>query len=268
MPANFAASRSTFNCLSLSSISSALKFFEPLVHPDEALPQAVELLRHGAFREGAGDVFGNRLGVGTVHPREPGVSILSAAGSLYANTYVWSLVSGPAGATLTNQNTAQATFTATADGTYVVQLVASNGPTPGAPARLTIVVDSALAIAPAAIRFADIKAVLQSTTAGCTNSGCHIPGGTGVRPPLFYSNTDRNGDGIVGDATDDLWFYTEVRGRINFTDLVASPILRKPSGNHHNGLLRPGFNTSVAPGQSSRTSYDLFLNWILNGAPQ
>ena len=198
----------------------------------------------------------------------PGVSTLSAAGSLYANTYVWSLVSGPAGATLTNQNSAQATFTAPADGTYVVQLVASNGPTPGAAARLTIVVDSALAIAPSAIRFADIKAVLQSTTAGCTNSGCHIPGGTGVRPPLFYSNTDRNGDGIVGDATDDLWFYTEVRGRINFTDLVASPILRKPSGNHHNGLLRPGFNTSVAPGQPSRTSYDLFLNWILNGAPQ
>ena len=198
----------------------------------------------------------------------PGASTLSAAGSLYANTYAWTLVSGPVGATLANQSSAQATFTATADGTYVVQLVASNGPTQGAPARLTIVVDSALAIAPAAIRFADIKAVLQSTTAGCTNAGCHTPGGTGVVPPLFYANTDRNGDGIVGDATDDLWFYTEVRGRVNFTDIVASAILRKPSGNHHNGALRPGFNTTVAPGQASRSSYDLFLNWILNGAPQ
>lgn len=198
----------------------------------------------------------------------PGPSTLSAAGSLYANGYAWTLISGPAGATLTNQNTAQATFNAPLDGTYLVQLIASNGPTQGAPARLTIVVDSALAIAPSAIRFADIKSVLQSTAAGCTNAGCHIPGGTGVRPPLFYSNTDRNGDGIVGDATDDLWFYTEVRGRINFTDLVASAILRKPSGNHHNGLQRPGFNTSVAPGQPSRASYDLFQNWILNGAPQ
>ena len=72
----------------------------------------------------------------------------------------------------------------------------------------------------------------------------------------------------LGDATDDLWFYTETRGRINFTDIIASPILRKPSGNHHNGLQRPGFNTSVAPGQPTRASYDLFLNWILNGAPQ
>ena len=198
----------------------------------------------------------------------PGATTLSATGSLYANGYVWSLISGPAGATLTNQSTAQATFNATADGTYVVQLVASNGSTPGAAVRVTIVVDSALAIAPAAIRFTHIKAVLQSVTAGCTNAGCHTPGGTGVIPPLFYANTDRNGDGIVGDATDDLWFYTETRGRINFTDIIASPILRKPSGNHHNGLQRPGFNTSVAPGQPPRASYDLFLNWILNGAPQ
>lgn len=198
----------------------------------------------------------------------PGATTLSATGSLYANGYAWSLISGPAGATLTNQNTAQATFNATADGTYVVQLVASNGPTPGAAARVSIAVDSALPIAPAAIRFTDIKAVLQSVTAGCTNAGCHTPGGTGVIPPLFYTNTDRNGDGIVGDATDDLWFYTEIRSRINFTDIVSSPILRKPSGNHHNGLQRLGFNTSVAPGQPTRVSYDLFQNWILNGAPQ
>jgi hypothetical protein len=198
----------------------------------------------------------------------PGASILSAAGSLYANSYAWSLVSGPAGATLTNQNALKATFTATTNGTYVIQLIASNGSTPGAPARLNVVVDSALPMAPSDIRFVDIKNVLQSTQAGCTNVGCHVPGGTGVRPPLYYAQTDRNGDGIVGDATDDLWFYTEVRGRVNFTDLIASPILRKPSNNHHNGLLRPGFDTSVAPGQPARANYDLFLNWILNGAPQ
>ena len=198
----------------------------------------------------------------------PGASTLSATASLYANGYVWSIISGPAGATLTNQNTAQATFNAPADGSYVVQLVASNGSTAGAPVQLKIVVDSALAIAPSAIRFADIKAVLQSTSAGCTNSGCHIPGGSGVKTPIHYSTTDRNGDGIVGDATDDAWFYAETRGRINFTDLVASPLLRKPSGNHHNGALRPGFSTNAAPGQPARASYDLFVNWMLNGAPQ
>ena len=74
-------------------------------------------------------------------------------------------------------------------------------------------------------------------------------------------------DGSI-DATDDQWLYAEVRSRINFTDIASSPLLRKPSNNHHNGLLRPGFNASTAPGDSSRASYDLFLNWIVNGAPQ
>ena len=197
----------------------------------------------------------------------PGSTTLSAALSLYANSYAWTLLSGPAGAALTNPNGTQVTFNATADGTYLVQLVASNGPTRGAAAQLKIVVDSTLPIAPTAIRFADIKAVLQSPIAGCANSGCHQPGGTGVRPPLFYTSYDRNGDGVV-DATDDLWFYNEVRSRINFTDFVASAIVRKPSGNHHNGLLRPGFNTATLPGDAARANYDLFLNWILNGAPQ
>jgi hypothetical protein len=32
--------------------------------------------------------------------------------------------------------------------------------------------------------------------------------------------------------------------------------------------LRPGFDTTVLPGQAARANYDLFLNWILNGAPQ
>jgi hypothetical protein len=59
-----------------------------------------------------------------------------------------------------------------------------------------------------------------------------------------------------------------VRGRINFTDIVASPLLRKPSGNHHNGGSRPGFNASQTPGNVGRADYDMVLNWILNGAPE
>ena len=192
----------------------------------------------------------------------PGATVLSAAGSLYANAYAWSLVSGPAGATLSDSATAQPTFNATADGPYVVQLVAANGSTQSAPAQLQITVSSTLQPAPASIRFADVKAVLQGT---CVS--CHSPTGATPRPPIFYTNEDRNGDGGV-DATDELWFYTEVRGRINFTDIVASPLLRKPSGHHHGGLLQSGFDTSAAPGQPARANYDLFLNWILSGAPQ
>ena len=198
-----------------------------------------------------------------------GATPLSAARSLYASTYQWSIVSGPAGgATLSNSSGAQITFNASQNGTYVVQLVTGNGSLSSVPSLITIVVDNTLSPAPSAIRFADIKAVLQGG-AGCTNAGCHSVGGGVVESaPLMYTDTDRNGDGIVGDATDDQWYYAEVRSRINFTDIAASPLLRKPSNNHHKGLLRPGFDASLAPGSTGRANYDIFLNWILNGAPQ
>lgn len=199
-----------------------------------------------------------------------GASSLSAAKSLYANGYQWSIISGPAGgATLANATTAQATFTATQVGNYVVQLVASNGAVSGTPVQIRVAVVNQLTPAPSNIRFADIKAVLQGASTGCAAGGCHAPaaaGGSGA--PVVFSNIDRDGNGSVGDAADDATFYTEVKGRVNFTDIVASPLLRKPSGNHHNGGQRAGFNTSLAPGQAGRENYDLFVNWMLNGAPQ
>ena len=200
-----------------------------------------------------------------------GATKLSATNSLYATTYAWSIVSGPngatpaTGATLSDPAAAQPTFTTTTtSGTYVVQLVASNGPVASAPVQVKLVVSPTLPMAPTAVRFADIKAIMQAPGA-CVS--CHSPTGFAPRPPVFYAQLDRNGDGII-DATDDLWLYTEVRSRINFTDLVASPLLRKPSGNHHGGQLQPGFNTTFPPGAPERARYDLFLNWILNGAPQ
>jgi hypothetical protein len=32
-------------------------------------------------------------------------------------------------------------------------------------------------------------------------------------------------------------------------------------------LLQPFFDTSKPPGDSARANYDLFVNWMLNGAP-
>jgi hypothetical protein len=195
-----------------------------------------------------------------------GPTTLSASDSLFSSTFNWSVVSGPDGVvppvnvSLSNPTSAQATFNASANGTYVVQLVAGDGTTQSTPVQLRLVVNNLLAPVPTAIRFSDIKTTVQ--TVGCT--ACHTPGGP---PPVLFANVDRNGDGVI-DATDDLWFYADIRGRINFTDLVASPLLRKPSGNHHGGGLRPGFDTSTVPGAAARVNYDLFLNWILNGAPQ
>lgn len=195
-----------------------------------------------------------------------GATVLSATDSLYATSYNWSIVSGPNGATpatnvtLTNPASSQPTFTATADGVYVLQLIAVNGGTQSAPAQLRIVVNNTLTPAPASIRFSDIKTALQ--TIGCT--ACH---NATPLTPLGFTNIDRNGDSVV-DAVDDAWFYAELRSTINFTDRFGSPLLRKPSGNHHGGGLRPGFDTSLQPGQPGRASYDLILNWIMNGAPQ
>ncbi len=193
-----------------------------------------------------------------------GPTTLSAAGSLYATSYNWSITTNPGNAgSLSDPASATPTFTATADGTYVLQLIASSATAQSAPASLTLVVNNALTPVPTAIRFTDIKAVLQGDCIAC-----HTPPGTAaIKPPIFYSDTDRNGDGII-NATDTSWMYKEVRGRVNFTDIVASPLLRKPSNNHHNGLLQTGFDTSKPPGHADRVNYDLFLNWILNGAPE
>ena len=248
--------------------------------------------------DGNGAAFSEGYADGALMPGRPiadpgpsrvvkqGATTLSAAMSLYATSYQWTLVTNPgAGASLANTASATPVFTATLDGTYVVQLVASNATAASVPAQFTIVVDNTLPYAPSALRFAgagpglNIKDVLQTGVGGCTT--CHQPGGNGtVMPPIFYTDEVRADTGSATDATNLHWFYTEVRGRINFTDLVASPLLRKPAGHHHGANFNPdptvfpgvvpraGFDTSLAPGAVGRADYDKVLNWILNGAPE
>lgn len=231
---------------------------------------------------------------------------LSAAGSLYADTFIWSIVTDPIGtATMNNTSGVQTTFNAPTDGTYVVQLVASKGSVQSDPVLLKIVVNStawpatispvsgSLAInnpLPAAIHFADIKNVMQqnnlSTGKASACTQCHTTQpllNALLIPPVLYTDIDRNGDGVVDvvlNGADDLAFYSEVRGRINFSDIEASALLRHPAGYNHSGGVRDGFgiaSSSVGgvgtsadqftPGDPVRSAYDMFLNWILNGAP-
>ena len=84
--------------------------------------------------------------------------------------------------------------------------------------------------------FTQVKTVLA---ADCT--GCHAPGGA----PL-----------VAFLAADDNLLYERVRGMVNLTDVDASPLLRKPTGNHHFGGA-----------QLDAAGYILFRNWVLNGAP-
>ena len=198
-----------------------------------------------------------------------GATTLSAAMSLYSSTYQWSIIGGPGGgASLSGATSRNPVFTATLDGLYTVQLIASNSTTSSASAQLRIKVDSALGYVPTLVTFGGaggIKDTLQNGGGGCT--GCHQPGGG---PPILYISYDRagTGGGTENSATNDNWFYTELRGRINFTDWIASPLLRKPSGHHHGGGQRAGFDTSAPVGDAARADYDKFVSWIVNGAPE
>jgi hypothetical protein len=227
---------------------------------------------------------------------------LSAANSLYATTYTWSIVSG-AGGSLANANSAQATLNGVAGNTYGVQLVVGNGTTQSAPVQVNVTMAAVgskeLPIAAKIIKFADIKAILQDAVPipggtgnfpafqYCTSCHSHTdPQAIGGVPPIFYDPYDR--DGLNGtDPNDDNWFYNDLRGRINFTDVAASPLLRKPTGNHHYGGLIfdmtplvpitcvsgvPGVNqANCLPyntlGDYFKAQYNKIVLWILNGAP-
>ncbi len=133
--------------------------------------------------------------------------------------------------------------------------------------------------------FATIRSIIQNlNTVQCTS--CHNASaatGTSGGPPISYESYDRNGNTIAGDAVDEYEFYRALRGRVNLTDFLASPLLRKPTGNHHGGygVLRPSDTTVCnAPAESwpecqpfatygaySTAVYDTFLDWIEHGAP-
>ena len=188
---------------------------------------------------------------------------LSGANSLYSTGYSWSIISEnggalvPGHATLTGATTATPTFDATINGNFVVRLITTSSAGTSTPVDVKFVVNNAIAPLPSAIRFSDIKVVF---TADCATS-CHVAPLTNAnKPPISYDIADYGGDDVA--------FYSAVRGRINFTDISASALLRKPSGHHHGGNLRPGFDITTPPGDPARANYDIFLNWILNGAPR
>jgi len=190
-------------------------------------------------------------------------AVLSAENSLFASTFSWTMVSGSA--TITNPNSMIATFSAPSAGTYTVRLTVGNGLVMDSKTAVITVDDNF--IDTASIRFAHVKNVLQNIQHNGTTkcASCHtvtavpMPAQT---PPIWYNTFDRDGSGGAADATDDAWFLKALQGRVNLTEIEASPLLRKPSGNHHNGGTL--FNLSTAAGLQN---YSIFYNWILAGTP-
>lgn len=230
------------------------------------------------------------------NPRQPGAPVadagpdrttttpvkLSGAASRFATSYRWSIVGGPPGAspTLTNADTSRPTLADTIEGaTYVLQLIVGNGSAQSTPDQVTITAKNTgwgLGTLPEPeprnIRFSHIRTILQSSgapgpygaSAGAGCFGCH----TGSGMPVYYDNRDRVGNGCdpaTTCATDPAnlhQFYLDIRARVNFADPADSLILRKPSGFHHGGGQPTGF------GGTDLTYYNIFLEWIMNGAPE
>jgi hypothetical protein len=183
--------------------------------------------------------------------RSPSPVAVSASASHSALSYAWRIVSRPMGAVaaLDDARSARPLLTADTDGSYELELVVCNASGNSAPDRVMVTIDSAMSLPPSAIRFdTHIKPILQGD---CVT--CHNPMGNGsVLPPVFYSEP------APGENRD---VYEEVRARVDLNDPLASPLLTKPLGRHHNGAQRVGFDLD-----GDRSRYDLFLDWILEGA--
>lgn len=187
---------------------------------------------------------------------------LTGENSLFAGSFNWSMVSGSA--TIANPNSMITTFNAPTPGSYVVRLTVGNGMQTDSK-DITITADNNFPD-PSTLKFAQVKNVLQNVvhkgSVKCVD--CHKDVATPApvnTPPIWYTNFDRNGIGGV-DPTDDDWFLKALQGRVNLTEIEASPLLRKPSGHHHAGNDPIDVRTPAG-----LNSYSVLYNWILAGMP-
>lgn len=192
---------------------------------------------------------------------------LNAQASLFTDTYSWQVTASPAGSTptLSSGNAMSVEFSADLEGQYLVRLIASDSDQGSSDSdTLTIQVDDSLATAPRDLNFyADIAGRLATCAGTCHDNG--------VEPgiPVWWVADASQPLGIPATTADppSLGFYEQVMTRVNLENIEDSLLLKKPSGVHHFGDLRAGFDTSIAVGAASRADYDRFANWIAEGAP-
>src|SRR5882672_5220040 len=121
---------------------------------------------------------------------------LSAEDSLFATSFSWVRISGPATPAINKPNSMITTFNAPVAGDYRVQLIVGDGTTPDSKKEVVITADNNFPD-PATVKFAHVKNVLQNVvhkaSAKCTD--CHVTPTVTPTPPIFYNSFDRDGIG-------------------------------------------------------------------------
>jgi hypothetical protein len=182
---------------------------------------------------------------------------LNGGSSLFASQFRWEIVTRPnnSSPTLAQATSLTPVFTTDTVGTYDLSLTVSNDRGMSHTDMVTLKVDARTTDS-SLIRFADIKRILQGDCVAC-----HTAAQGGVAGiPVWYTD--------MQSASSSLSLYQQVRARVNLADVPHSLLLTKPSGLHHYGSKRPGFDISSPVGSPARENYDLFVNWIYAGAPE
>jgi hypothetical protein len=201
---------------------------------------------------------------------------LDAQASLFADSYQWQLISAPTGADarIASSDRAVTDFITDTAGDYQLQLTASSSENGNSDQdQLTLRVDAGLVVAPRDLRFYDHVVDQLATCA----SECHSAGGgtrgAGAEPqvarvPVWWVDDSQQPFALPTSVSDtpSLGLYEQVRARVNLEHIEDSLILKKPAGIHHYGNERSGFDLSIPVGSAGRSSYDLLVNWIAEGA--
>ncbi len=219
---------------------------------------------------------------------------LSASGSAFTTEFAWTILNRPVNSAstslITDSDTAWPTFTPDVEGSYEIQLVATNsseGQVTSDTTSTSINVSESitsnnvdLRSTPSEMRFdPHIKNILQGLNnqnlGGTRCAACHSSIGTSASSvrqiPIHFTDTQLEGRDL----------YLESIQKVNFADPLLSLLLRRPSGNQHPGGCLPGFDiyegdeterTDNIPNcdgiEDDQRNYDQILTWILQGAPK
>ena len=200
---------------------------------------------------------------------------LNAQATLFADSYQWSLISSPPGgedAVLSSPNAMRSSFKADTDGDYVVQLTATSSEDSSQKIdQVTVKVDSGLATAPRDLAFySNIVGALGNCTTNCHAEDAGALGEGRIKGIPVWWTENQPFSVPPAAAFPQLGFYEQVLARVNLEVIEDSLILKKPSRVHHYGGKAAqdfGFNLTKALGDFDRANYDMFVNWIAEGAP-